>query len=90
MPKTRTAVITAHPAENADFGGITIDLDLAGQRSQSEQITFSTLDELGTNIRGLADRFGKGCAIFVRLPKTDRKPPGFDAFCDKHRYYNLQ
>ena len=88
MGKLRKAVLSADPANRGSYGCIEIRFEL-GAKAFKKEVEFASLDELGLKIASFAKDYGQGCAVFVRLPKGERKPAGFDAFCKTHQFHNL-
>lgn len=80
MAKSRTYIVSFSPAERQAWGGYTIALStmIGGQRHEIVADSFAVLE---ADVRRLAREYGRTCSAYVRLPKGERNPPGFDAWC---------
>lgn len=78
MAKTRTYSVSFNPAEKTAHGfRVAISLMNTGTR---HEIQASSFPELEKEVRRLAQQFGQSCSPYIRLPKGERNPPGFDAW----------
>src|SRR4051812_2909701 len=80
MAKTRTSIVSFKPAKRTDRGFYQVSFDI-GKDSVNHQVTVDSFPKLEAEVRRLAVEFGQTCSPYIRLPKGERNPPGFDAFC---------
>lgn len=82
MPTERKATVQLTPCEFTErANGIeTMSFLLFDERAKTYPVTFRKLDELTEECRRLVrEEFKMDAACYVRLPRGERKPPGFDA-----------
>jgi len=80
MAKSRDYIVSFSPAERQPWGGYTVALSLM-TGGVKHTVTADSFAVLETEVRRLAREFGRTCSPYVRLPRGERNPPGFDAWC---------
>jgi hypothetical protein len=80
MAKTRTYIVSFNRAERTDRGFYRVSFDI-GKPNVNHQVTCHNFTQLEDEVRHLAAEFGLPCSSYIRLPKGERNPPGFDKFC---------
>lgn len=84
MSKTRTYLVSFSPAEKTPYGyRVAISLLTAGKR---HEVQASSFPELEREVRRLAAEFGQSCSPYIRMPKGERNPPGFNAWSNSLRF----
>ena len=79
MPKQREYSIRIYPVEIRGMS----ETSHPGQRSLETKVSASSFEELETAVGQLTGDFGGDCSVKISLPRSERKPPGFDAVCRK-------
>lgn len=84
MAKIRTYIVSFSPAEKTEHGFIaTISTLTTGPK---HEILANCYPDLERAVRKLAADFGRSCSPYIRVPRGERNPPGFDAFCTKLQF----
>lgn len=79
MAKSRTYLVSFSPAERQAWGGYSIALSLMGGGGR-HTVEADSFGKLEAEVRRLAREYGRTCSPYIRLPKSERNPPGFDAW----------
>jgi len=79
MAKTRSYIVSFSPAEKQAWGGYTVALSLMSG-GEKHTVTADSFTVLEAEVRRLAREYGRTCSAYVRLPRGERNPPGFDAW----------
>lgn len=79
MPIPREYLVSFNPAEKQGWGGYTISFDMTTS-NPVHRVKASSLPDLERDVRELARQYGRTCSPYVRLPRGERKPAGFDAW----------
>lgn len=80
MAKTRTYIVSFNRAKRTDRGYYQVSFDMT-EASVNHRVTTDSFPKLESEVRRLAHEFGQTCSPYIRLPKGERNPPGFEAFC---------
>lgn len=80
MAKTRTYIVSFNRAKRTDRGYYQVSFDMA-EPNVNHRVEADSFTKLEAEVRRLAAEFGQTCSPYIRLPKPERNPPGFDAFC---------
>ena len=81
MAKSRKYFVSFSPAERVGGGVITIKISQTIGANKYE-VEASSLPELETKVRELAREIRQTCSPYVRVPLGERKPAGFDSWCN--------
>jgi hypothetical protein len=88
MAKTRDYLVSFSPAQRTAHG-FTANLSLLGG-GENHTVTADSFPSLESRVRELARQFGQTCAPYIRLKdRKERKPAGFDDFCDRLRLIDV-
>lgn len=79
MAKTRTYIVSFNRAKRTDRGYYQVSFDI-GSANVNHHVTADSFAKLEAEVRRLAVEFGQTCSPYIRLPKGERNPAGFDAF----------
>lgn len=80
MAKERTYIVSFNQANRTDRGFYTVHFDIS-KGNTDHKVTCYTFDQLERQVRLLAADYGLPCSAYIRLPKSERNPPGFEKFC---------
>ena len=81
MAKSRTYFVSFTPAAKTEWGTYQVKLSEVG--SAATQRFTCLFDQVEGEVRNMAKTFGLPCSAYLRLPKGERNPPGFDALARK-------
>lgn len=84
MPSIRTYNVKLTPAKvspdiGTGFKGFSCML--FDPRAVTRKVAAASLPDLERQVRDLCRAFGETVAVWVSLPRGERKPSGFDAWC---------
>lgn len=80
MAKIRTYIVSFNRAKRTDRGYYQVSFDIS-EPNINHRVTTDSFSKLEAEVRRLAVEFGQTCSPYIRLPKGERNPPGFDKFC---------